>query len=88
MPKQSPMTKNVSALIARTQFGQILDRVSKNRERFLVTRKGQGTAVILSVEDFLESFGEPPESLKKLQRRRSKEWRCQNEPRRDRGAHC
>jgi prevent-host-death family protein len=49
MPKQSPMTKNVSALIARTQFGQILDRVSKNRERFLVTRKGQGAAVILSV---------------------------------------
>ena len=31
------MTKNIPAFIARTQFGQILDRVSKNNERFVVT---------------------------------------------------
>ena len=31
------MTKNVPAFIARTQFGQILERVSRNGERFVVT---------------------------------------------------
>jgi hypothetical protein len=42
MPKKRDhvMTKNVPAFIARTQFGQILERASKNNERFLVTKKG------------------------------------------------
>lgn len=61
------MTKNVSALLARTQFGQILERVSRNRERFVVTKKGRATAVILGLEDFLESTQEAPESLAALQ---------------------
>ena len=69
MPKkrQAPMTKNVSALIARTQFGQILDRVSQNQERFLVTKKGEAKAVILGIEDFLRSILETPASLADLQ---------------------
>jgi hypothetical protein len=42
MPKKKDhvMTKNIPAFIARTQFGQILERASKNNERFLVTKKG------------------------------------------------
>ena len=54
MPKKSvvPMTKRVPAFIARTQFGQILNRVAQNHERFVVTKKGEATAVILGVEDF------------------------------------
>ena len=69
MPKkrQAPMTKNVSALIARTQFGQILDRVSQNQERFLVTKKGEAKAVILGIEDFLHSILRTPEALADLQ---------------------
>jgi hypothetical protein len=35
------VTKSLPAFIARTQFGQILERVSGNRERFLVTKKGE-----------------------------------------------
>ena len=69
MPKKraEPMTKNVSALLARTQFGQILERVSRNRERFVVTKKGKATAVILGLEDFMESTVQTPESLAALQ---------------------
>ena len=69
MPKKrtEPMTKNVSALLARTQFGQILERVSRNRERFVVTKKGKATAVILGLEDFMESTVQTPESLATLQ---------------------
>jgi prevent-host-death family protein len=62
------VTKSVPAFIARTQFGQILERVSQNRDRFLVTRKGEVKAVILGVEDFLQSVVKTPTSLAALQR--------------------
>ncbi|HEX9899569.1 MAG TPA: type II toxin-antitoxin system Phd/YefM family antitoxin [Candidatus Methylomirabilis sp.] len=62
------MTKSIPAFIARTQFGQILERVSRNRDRFLVTRKGEVKAVILGVEDFLEAVVKVPKSLVALQR--------------------
>jgi hypothetical protein len=54
MPKKENlyMTKNIPAFLARTQFGQILEPVSQNNERFLVTKKGQAKAAILGVEDF------------------------------------
>jgi len=69
MPKKrkEPMTKNVSALIARTQFGQILERVSQGQERFLVTKKGEAKAIILGIEDFMRSLMQTPESLADLQ---------------------
>jgi len=63
-----PVTKSVPALIARTQFGRILERVSQNRDRFLVTRKGEVKAVILGVEDFLQAVVKTPTSLAALQR--------------------
>lgn len=61
------MTRNVPAFIARTQFGQILERVSQNSERFVVTKKGEAKAVILGVEDFLQAVVNTPESLSALQ---------------------
>ena len=70
MPKKKEqiMTKNVPAFIARTQFGQILERVSQNSERFVVTKKGEAKAVILGVEDFLQAVVETPDALSALQR--------------------
>ena len=73
MPKKrEPMTKNVSALLARTQFGQILERVSHNDERFVVTKNGQAKAVILGIEDFMESIAQTPEALATLQEQAQK----------------
>ena len=70
MPKRDPklVTKSLPAFIARTQFGQILERVSKHHDRFLVTKNGEATAVILGVEDFLAAVVHTPESLAALQR--------------------
>ena len=34
------VTKNISALTARTQLGQILERVKKNQDRFLKINPG------------------------------------------------
>ena len=74
MPKKKGcvMTKNVPAFIARTQFGQILERASKNKERFLVTKKGEAKAIILGVEDYLRTIVETPESLSALQKEAQK----------------
>ncbi|MGI0035188.1 MAG: type II toxin-antitoxin system Phd/YefM family antitoxin [Nitrososphaera sp.] len=74
MPKKEGlyMTKNIPAFLARTQFGQILERVSKNKERFLVTKKGEARAVILGVEDFLRAMVKTPESLSALQEQAKK----------------
>lgn len=66
------MTQTISALVARTQLGQILKRVSKNKDRFLVSRKGEPTAVILGVEDYLNSVVKQPKILTKLQKHAKK----------------
>ena len=66
------VTKNISALIARTQLGQILERVKKNQDRFLISKKGEATAVILSVEDYLRNIVKQPDVLTKLQKQAKK----------------
>jgi prevent-host-death family protein len=66
------VTKNISALIARTQLGQILERVKKNQDRFLISKKGEATAVILSVEDYLKNIVKQPDVLIKLQKQAKK----------------
>jgi prevent-host-death family protein len=66
------VTKNISALMARTQLGQILERVKKNQDRFLISKKGEATAVILSVEDYLRNILKQPDILTKLQKQAKK----------------
>jgi prevent-host-death family protein len=66
------VTKNISALIARTQLGQILERVKKSQDRFLISKKGEPTAVILSVEDYLKNIVKQPDVLTKLQKQAKK----------------
>jgi prevent-host-death family protein len=66
------VTKSLPAFIARTQFGQILERVSTKHERFLVTKKGEAKAVILGVEDFLQAVVKAPESLAAIQEQAKK----------------
>jgi len=61
------VTRVIPALVARTQLGQILDRVRNNQDRFLISRNGEAAAVILSVEDYLRSIVKRPEALARLQ---------------------
>ena len=58
--------------MARTQLGQILERVKKNQDRFLISKKGEATAVILSVEDYLRNIVKQPDVLTKLQEQAKK----------------
>jgi prevent-host-death family protein len=66
-PDTTLFTKSLPAFLARTQFGHILERVSKHHERFLVTKNGEATAVILGIEDFVQAMATTPEALAALQ---------------------
>jgi len=64
--KSSPVLRIVPALTARTQLGQILKRVRQNKERFVVDKRGEPQAVIMSVEEYLMNFGKPPLALQRI----------------------
>jgi prevent-host-death family protein len=59
------MNNRVDAHIARTQFGQLMDRAVRNKERFVVDRRGEPAVVILSVQDYLDTVQSAPEWLRK-----------------------
>jgi len=62
--KGNTMPKSITALAARTQFGQIMRRASgKKQERFIVDKRGAPTVVIMGVEDFLKTIAPEPEVL-------------------------
>lgn len=59
--------RRLPAHLVRTQFGQILERVSVDHERFIVTKNGQPRAVIIGIEDFLAAIANPSVTMKALQ---------------------
>ena len=61
------MTRKITAVTARTQFGQILDRAVDHNERFLVERNGEPAVLIMSVTDFVNTLAPAPDWLKDLQ---------------------
>ena len=58
------MSRRVNAHIARTQFGQLMDFAVRNKERFVVDRRGEPAVVILSVQDYLENVTAAPDWLR------------------------
>ena len=60
------MTKKISALTARTQFGQIMNRAIERQERFLVDRRGEPAVIIMSVDDYLETIAPEDTALKNI----------------------
>ena len=68
MGKNASIVKTIPAFVARNQLGSILERVKRNQERFVVSRNGEATAVILGYEDFLRSILrlKEPAVLKKI----------------------
>ena len=59
------MERRIDAHIARTQFGQIMDRAVTKNERFIVDRRGEPAVVIMSVQDFIRTAAPPPDWLQK-----------------------
>lgn len=64
---KTPMTTTIPAYIARTQLGSILKQVAERKARFVITKSGKPTAVILSATDFDDILEElDPEFQKSL----------------------
>jgi prevent-host-death family protein len=61
------MNHVVSALTARTQFGQILRRATRNNERFVVDRRGEPSVIIMSIKDYVDTIAPAPKWLKRIQ---------------------
>lgn len=53
-PNSAP--KVVSALAARTQFGQIMRRARTENARFIVDKRGQPQVVIMGIGDFIQTI--------------------------------
>ncbi len=60
-----PRTYFITALTARTQFGQVMERAGKGA-RFVVGKRGRPKVVILGMEDYAETAA--PAAAKALQR--------------------
>ena len=59
------MERRIDAHIARTQFGQIIDRATQKNERFIVDRRGEPAVVIMSIQDFVRTTAPPPDWLQR-----------------------
>jgi prevent-host-death family protein len=46
------MTITIPAYIARTQLGSLLKQVRQKKARFVITKSGKPTAVLIGAEDF------------------------------------
>ncbi|MGA2404063.1 MAG: type II toxin-antitoxin system prevent-host-death family antitoxin [Syntrophobacteraceae bacterium] len=66
MPKKA-MTKLIDALTVRTRLGEVMKEAEKENTRFLVSRRGKPTVVILGVEDYLKNIVKKNELLAEIQ---------------------
>jgi prevent-host-death family protein len=53
----------VSALLARTNFGKLLQRVEKERRSLVIEKRGTPRAVLLSIRDYVRLAAPEPEVL-------------------------
>ena len=61
------MPVTVPAYIARTQLGSLLRQAARKKARFVITRSGRPTAVLMSISDFDDMIEElDPEFQKSL----------------------
>lgn len=75
MPKRT-MTTTVPAYIARTQLGSLLKQVAKRKARFVVTRNGKPTAVLLGIADFDDMLEELDPEFQKSLKVAAKDYRA------------
>lgn len=59
------MDRRIDAHLARTRFGQIMDRAIQHNERFIIDRRGAPAVVIMSVQDFIRLAAPSPDWLQK-----------------------
>ncbi len=73
--RRSGMTTTVPAYVARTQLGSLLKQVAQRKARFVISKNGKPTAVLLSASDFDGILEELDPEFQKSLRRAAKEYR-------------
>ena len=71
-----PMTATIPAYIARTQLGSILKQVTQKKSRFIITKSGKPTAVLLGAQDFDDMLEELDPEFQKSLKIAAKEYRA------------
>lgn len=66
----------IPAYIARTQLGSLLKQVAERKARFLITKSGKPTAVLLSATDFDDMLEELDPEFQKSLTAAAKEYRA------------
>ena len=75
MPKHSTTT-TIPANIARTQLGSLLKQVAGKKARFIITKSGKPTAVLLGAQDFDDILEELDPEFQKSLKGAAKEYRA------------
>ncbi len=70
------MATTVPAYIARTQLGSLLKQVTEKKTRFIITKSGKPTAVLLSATDFDDILEELDPEFQKSLRVAATEYRA------------
>ena len=71
-----PMPVTIPAYIVRTQLGSILAQVAQKKARFIITKSGKPTAVLIGATDFDDILEELDPEFQKSLRIASKEYRA------------
>ena len=69
------MTTIIPAYIARTQLGSLLKQVRQKKARFVITKSGKPTAVLIGAEDFDDMLEELDPEFQRSLRVAAKEYR-------------
>lgn len=70
------MTTTVPAYIARTQLGSLLRQVAERKTRFVITKSGKPTAVLLGAADFDDIVEELDPEFQKSLKVAAREYRA------------
>jgi len=70
------MATTIPAYIARTQLGSLLKQAAEKKARFVITKSGKPTAVLLSISDFDDRLEELDPELQKSLRTAAKEYQA------------
>ena len=60
------MTNVISALTARTQLGQLMERATQKGEQFVVRRRGRPSIVIMGINEYIDIVAPAPEWMKAI----------------------
>jgi prevent-host-death family protein len=73
---QRNVTTTVPAYVARTQLGSLLRQVTQQKARFVITKSGKPTAVLLSASEFDDMLEELDPEFQKSLKVAVKEYRA------------